>query len=242
MYAPCDLSTRIIVVSNLDDIVRQMAQAFAPHGKRYRLLLAQCRLNQPLPKAGRLTARRTTERLNLLHIQTVTPYRLIVLHILRFHPPTVVPVGILNQSRRRNRLQRCTRINKLPVLDIGVGINSYRVAVGIHHQRKRLAVPHRQASEHAGKVVQQLTRLSALRQVGVNRKTRFLSAKTVIDKFIAIFGNAIKRPLIDVRHFQTTRQRRVAWLRQHIVKNPCRVIRPSFFKRSVPHRRRIGTR
>ena len=191
MHAPCNLSARIIVVSNLDDIVRQMAQAFASYGKRYRLLLAQCRLNQPLPETSRLTARRTTERLNLLDIQTVTPHRLIVLHILRFHPPTVVPVGILNQSRRRNRLQRCTRINKLPVLDIGVGINSNRVAVGIHHQRKRLAVPHRQASEHAGKVVQQFTRLPALRQVGIDRKTRFLSAKAVVDKFVAIFGNAV---------------------------------------------------
>ena len=60
-HLPAQLRAGKVVVRNLDNVVGQVFQPFAPHGKRHRILLAQPGLEYPLPVTHRLPARGTAE-------------------------------------------------------------------------------------------------------------------------------------------------------------------------------------
>ena len=120
-----------------------MLQPLTPDFKRYGVLLPQLSLQRPCAETCRLPARIAAERSNLLDIQTIAGDGFVVGYIFRLGAIAIVFVYILHMNSSMNGLQRCTRIIKQAVFNIGIGILRHRIGVGIHDDGYLLSVPNR---------------------------------------------------------------------------------------------------
>ena len=214
-----------------------MAQPFAADGKRHRVCLAQFGLQHPRAEAHRLAARIAAESRNLLDVQAVTLDGRVVGHIFGFQAVAVVFVHILHVHRRVYGLKCRAAIGKFAVHHIAVVVERSRVGIGIGRRRKRRAVPNGQRTKHAAQRFNQFVRLSHIGDIHIADKTRLAAAEAVWHQLITVAADLIQHPFVDQLGFEPPRDGRKARLRQHIVQNPCRIVRPRRFKAAVPHAR-----
>ena len=206
-HLPTQLRAGKVVVRNLDNVVGQVFQPFAPHGKRHCILLAQPGLQYPLPVTHRLPACGAAERGYRLDIQAVTRHCLRVGHILGLAAVAVVFVGKTHQHGGISGFQRYPVVGKLPVHHIAVVVLRHRVAALIQQHRQLVTVPQRHPAKGTRQFGKQLARLPAVGQVGIAGKARLQPAEAVRHHLITITGYLIQAPFVDVFRRQTQGQR-----------------------------------
>ena len=100
--------------------------------------------------------------------------------------------------------QRAAAVGKQPVHHVTVVILRYRVLVLVQHYGDLITIPDRHTAESGSNIGQYLPGLSLVGEIHVADEARLLTPETIRHLLVAVTGDLIERPLVDVLRAQAT--------------------------------------
>ncbi|GCZ68600.1 hypothetical protein HmCmsJML136_03546 [Escherichia coli] len=236
-HAPADADTRIVIITDFNDIARYMAKPFCTHAEVHSLRFQQFRFNQPQPGAVCLPPTGTAKGIHLRDVTAVTGNGLRILHELCCRLPAVVRVNPVHLNGIMAVLQGAEAVAERRAIirhhHITSVIGPHLIRRSILHERQRLPVPYRHTAHRRAEITENIPRLTLCGQVGITGDARLRATKAIRHRLVAILADDIQRPFVHIRRTETL-PHAVARMGQHIPQTPGHVVAVCRFKRPVP--------
>ncbi|MND85901.1 hypothetical protein D3C80_778430 [compost metagenome] len=222
-----------MLICHSNDVARSANRPIQPNteadGAGFKAVGQQDVLAGPL----RLTLGNAAKRGYLSLAHTVANQSNSVLYVLDALVAEVLPVspGHFRDAEAGGATGTCSA--ELAVDDVGVGVGVHRVRRHVSRAYNFVCGVVAHAAEHAGQVLQHGQRFGAGLQVDVAGESWLLSALPVRHGRIAVLGDLVQAPLVDLALIDEAAQA-VSIIQDNVAPDPWRAVGPCGLERTVP--------